>query len=120
MKTEIKITVRAYPVEIRDERNGEILRDTLVLDKAMLQAGAMVGLGDEDIIFRTYNRKGYRVLEIGKPVKADLSVDLLELYWDQTLPEPESLADIERSLGIPENERIFTPRQDIERKGEVS
>lgn len=120
MKTEIKITVRAYPVEIRDERNGEILRDTLVLDKAMLQAGAMVGLGDEDIIFRLYNRKGYRVLEIGKPVKADLSVDLLELYWDQTLPEPESLADIERSLGIPENERIFTPRQDIERKGENS
>ena len=96
------------------------MKDTIVLDKAMLQAGAMVGLGDEDIIFRLYNRKGYRVLEIGKPVKADLSVDLLELYWDQTLPEPESLADIERSLGIPENERIFTPRQDIERKGEVS
>lgn len=120
MKTEIKITVRAYAVEIRDERTGEKMKETIVLDKAMLQAGAMVGLGDEDIIFRLYNRKGYRVLEIGKPVKADLSVDLLELYWDQTLPEPESLADIERSLGIPENERIFTPRQDIERKGENS
>lgn len=91
MKTEIKITVRAYPVEIRDERNGEILRDTLVLDKAMLQAGAMVGLGDEDIIYRLYNRKGYRVLEIGKPVKADLSVDLLELFMGQEGTSEDSI-----------------------------
>ena len=83
MKTEIKITVRAYPVEIRDERTGEKMKDTIVLDKAMLQAGAMVGLGDEDIIFRLYNRKGYRVLEIGKPVKADLAVDLEQLYREQ-------------------------------------
>lgn len=83
MKTEIKITVRAYPVEIRDERTGERKQDTLVLDKATLQAGAVVGLGDEEIIYRTYNRKGYRVLEIGKPVKAELSVDLERLYTDQ-------------------------------------
>ena len=80
MKTEKMITVRAYPVEIRDERTGEKTKDTIVLDKAMLQAGAMVGLGDEDIIFRLYNRKGYRVFEIGKPVKADLSVNLDDLY----------------------------------------
>ena len=85
MKTEKMITVRAYPVEIRDERTGEKMKDTIVLDKAMLQAGAMVGLGDEDIIFRLYNRKGYRVLEIGKPVKADLVVDLAELYHKQLL-----------------------------------
>lgn len=83
MKTEKMITVRAYPVEIRDERTGEKMKDTVVLDKAMLQAGAMVGLGDEDIIFRLYNRKGYRVFEIGKPVKADLMVDLEQLYREQ-------------------------------------
>lgn len=87
MKTEMKITVRAYPVEIRDERTGERLQDTLVLDKATLQAGAVVGLGDEEIIYRTYNRKGYRVLEIGKPVKAELSVDLERLYTDQMAGE---------------------------------
>lgn len=83
MKTEIMITVRAYPVQIRDERTGEQQLDTIVLDKAMLQAGAMVGLGDEDIIFRAYNRKGYRVLEIGKPSKRDLMVELDRLYWHQ-------------------------------------
>lgn len=80
MKTEIMITVRAYPVQIRDERTGEKMEDTIVLDKVMLQAGAMVGLGDEGIIFRLYNRKGYRVLKIGNPVKADLSVNLDDLY----------------------------------------
>lgn len=87
MTTEIKITVRAYPVKIRDERTGEKMKDQIVLDKAMLQAGAMVGLGDEDIIFRLYNRKGYRVLEIGKLVKLELTVDLEELYNKQVRME---------------------------------
>lgn len=95
MKTEIKITVRAYPVEIRDERTGEKMKDTIVLDKAMLQAGAIVGLGDEDIIFRLYNRKGYRVLEIGKPVKADLSVDLEQLYREQGAGQEVGASDAE-------------------------
>lgn len=87
MKTEIKITVRAYPVEIRDERTGEKMDDTIVLDKATLQAGAAVGLGDGDIIYRFYNRKGYRVLEIGNPIKADLVVDLGQLYRDHVAEE---------------------------------
>ena len=87
MTTEIKITVRAYPVKIRDERTGEKMNDQIVLDKAMLQAGAMVGLGDEDIIFQLYNRKGYRVLEIGKPGKLELTVDLEELYNKQVRME---------------------------------
>lgn len=83
MKTENMITVRAYPVVIRDERNGEKMKDQIVLDKAMLQAAAMVGMGDEDLIYRLYNRKGYRVFEIGKPVKADLTVNLEDLYNKQ-------------------------------------
>lgn len=120
MKTEIKITARAYPVQIRDERTGEKQSDTIVLDKARLQAAAMVGMSDRDLIYRLYNRQGFRVEEIGEPAKADLVVDMEYLYWDQTLPELESLADIERSLGIPENERVFTPHKDAERKGESS
>lgn len=85
MTTEIKITVRAYPVEIRDERTGEKMKDQIVLDKATLQAGAAVGMGDGDIIYRLYNRKGYRVLEIGNPVKLELTVDLEDLYNKQAL-----------------------------------
>lgn len=83
MKTEIKIPVRAYPVELKDTRTGERITDTIVLEKSRLQAGAMFDLGDEDIICRIYNRQGYRVLEIGKPQKMELTVDLAQLYLMQ-------------------------------------
>lgn len=80
MKTEIKIPVRVYPVELKDARTGERITDTIVLEKARLQAGAIFDLSDEGIIYRIYNHQGYRVLEIGKPRKVELTVDLEELY----------------------------------------
>lgn len=83
MKTEFKIPVRAYHVTLRDTRTGEVMNDTIVLEKSRLQAGALFDLGDEDIIYRIYNRKGYRVLEIKKPIKRDIVVDLSKLYWYQ-------------------------------------
>ena len=43
MKTEIKITVRAYPVEIRDERTGEKMKDTIILDKDSPLAKILLG-----------------------------------------------------------------------------
>lgn len=89
MKTEIKIPVRAYAVKIRDDRTGEKKNDVIVLEKARLQAGALVGLGDEDIIYRIYNRNGYRVLEIDPPEKLEIAVDLHELYYEQDLIENE-------------------------------
>ena len=96
MKTEIKIPVRVYAVTIKDTRTGEVSEDRIVLEKSRLQAGALFDLGDEDIICRIYNRKGYRVLEIGKPEKRELCVDLWELYDTQVakcknIPESEAL-----------------------------
>ena len=82
MKNEIKISVRAYMVQIKDARTGEKTTDTIVLTKQQLQAGAMFDLGAEDIIYRTYNRQGYRVMEIGKPRKVELALDLEKLYMD--------------------------------------
>lgn len=80
MKTEIQIPVRVYAVRIKDTRTGEAKEDTIVLEKSRLQAGALFELGDEDIIYRIYNRQGYRVLEIAKPFKMELTVDLLDLF----------------------------------------
>jgi len=80
MKNTIVLQVRAFPVEIRDERTGKRMSDLIILDKTQLQAGGMVGLSNEDIIYRTYNRLGYRVLEIGMPHKVALDVNLEELY----------------------------------------
>ena len=76
MKTEMKIQTRVYPVVIKDTRTGERIADTIVLEKSRIQAAALFDMGDEDIIYRTYNRKGYRVLEIGKPEKIELTIDL--------------------------------------------
>ena len=83
MKTEIKIPVRAYQVELKDARTGERSTDTIVLEKSRIQAAALFDLGDEDIIYRIYNRQGYRVLEIGKPKKVELTVDLEQIYREQ-------------------------------------
>ena len=83
MKNEIMIPVRMYDVKIRDERTGEKMDDTIVLTKEQLRAGAMFDLGDEAIIWRIYNRQGYRVLEIGKARKVNLNLDLQELALNQ-------------------------------------
>lgn len=76
MKTELKIQTRVYPVELKDTRTGERFSDTIALSKEQLQAGGLIGMTDEDIIYRIYNRKGYRVLEIGNPQKVELTIDL--------------------------------------------
>lgn len=91
MKTEIKITVQAYHVELRDERTGGKKLDTIVLDKARIQAGALVGLTNEDIIYRLYNRQGYRVLSIDKPDKAEIAVDLYDAYFKAAMPGIDTL-----------------------------
>lgn len=83
MKTEIKIPVRAYAVKIRDERTGEKMDDTIVLTKEQIRAGAMFDMSDEAIIWRIYNRRGYRVREIGPAKKLELTLDLEELYTAQ-------------------------------------
>lgn len=85
MRTEIKIPVRVYQVKIRDERTGEKMNDVIVLTKEQLRAGAMFDLRDDDIIYRTYNRKGFRVLEIDKAERVELTVDLHELYYQTDL-----------------------------------
>lgn len=85
MTTEIKIPVRVYPVTLKDTRTGKVTKDKIVLEKARLQAGALFDLGDENIIYRIYNRQGYRVLEIEKPQKIELIIDLKKAYHIQML-----------------------------------
>lgn len=99
MKTAIKIPVRAYTVELKDSRTGERITDTIVLEKSRIQAGAMFDLGDEDIICRIYNRQGYRVLEIGKPQKVELTVNLGKLFAEQSIPRMEQLMESGKTHG---------------------
>ena len=101
MKAEIKIPVRAYVVKIKDARTGERTQDTIILTKEQLHAGGLIGMTDEEIIYRTYNRLGYRIMGIQQPVKVDLSVDLEDLYAAQLR---ENITDWEVIQEITEQE----------------
>ena len=77
MKTEITLNLRAYPVVIEDTRcPGEVRNDVIVLEKSQLQAAQIVGQSATELIYRIYNRRGYKVHEIGKPHKLLFTVDL--------------------------------------------
>lgn len=80
MKTEITIQARAFPVVIQDQRTGDERSDLIVLDKSMLQAAEIVEQSSKELIYRLYNRQGFKALEIGKPVKCEIRVNLEELY----------------------------------------
>lgn len=89
MKTRITIQLRVFPVTIRDERTGEVSSDVIVLDKPRLQAAQLVGQDSNELIYRMYNRQGYRVLNIGKPEKLEIHPDLELCYqlakeWTET------------------------------------
>lgn len=79
MKTTILLTLRAFPVTVRDERTNETARDTIVLTKEQLRAADLVGQSSKELIYRRYNRQGFKVLEIGKPEKRDVILDLAAL-----------------------------------------
>ncbi len=80
MENLIAIQARAYPVTVRDERTGTQHAEFIVLDKQQLQAAQTVGQDVTALLYRMFNRKGYRVLSVGKPVKKELAVDLTQLY----------------------------------------
>ncbi|MDD2956023.1 MAG: hypothetical protein PHD67_06890 [Oscillospiraceae bacterium] len=83
MKTTLELHLRTYPIEAVDTRTGEHLLDTITLDKTSLQAAQVVGADDKALIYSQYNRHGYRVLNIGKPTKRTVAVDLGELAAQQ-------------------------------------
>ena len=80
MTNEVTMQARAYSVTVEDQRSGEKSVELIALDKQQLQAAQIVGQSSNELIYRLYNRQGYKVLDIGKPVKKEIVVDLTELY----------------------------------------
>ena len=78
MKTFETIPIRVFPVRIRDKRSGKEIEDTIILTKSILAAAQLVGESSREVINRAYDRRGYRVLEIDKPQKMTVTVDLEE------------------------------------------
>ena len=73
-----EIPVRVFPVRVRDERSGAESADEIVLTKAQLAAAEIVGESSTELIYRQFNRAGFRVLDIGRPRKVTVTVDLVE------------------------------------------
>ena len=80
MKTEFIIQTRCFPVRIRDQRTGEELNDTIVFELNQLRAAAGMGLDHESVVHEKYNKMGYWVMEIGKPKKSTMTINLEELH----------------------------------------
>ena len=79
LKNEITLTLRRFPVALQDEYGGQTAA-TITLTKQQLQAAQIVGQSSKELIERLCDRQGYTVLEIGKPDKLAVTVDLDELY----------------------------------------
>lgn len=93
MKTTTEVKAYAYPVRLKDQRTGERSQDNIVIPKEWLLLCGSEGLNiqdDKHLIFRAYNVRGYEVLEIGKRTTLTLTVDLEQLYRDQTNQQPEA------------------------------
>lgn len=81
MKNEITLNLRTYPVVIEDTRRpGMVEDDTITLDKSQLRAAQIVGQSATELIYRIYNRQGFKVHDVGKPSKLAVTVDLDKLF----------------------------------------
>lgn len=79
MKNEIILNLRQFPVLAHDHRDGQEKRITVTVAKNQLQAAQIVGQSSKELIERLCDRQGYSVLEIGKPYKVAVTVDLDKL-----------------------------------------
>lgn len=92
MKTETKISVIAYDVELVDLRTGKHLNDRVVLDRSWLDVLHKMNISDRDYLMQNYSHKGYLMLKMSTQKKVSLTVDLEELYTTQLR---ESITDRE-------------------------
>lgn len=79
MQNRITINLRAFPVLAHDHRTGEEVAITVTVTKQQLQAAQIVGQSSMELITRLCDRQGYTVLEIGKPDKLSVPLDLDKL-----------------------------------------
>lgn len=80
MKNEIILNLRAFPVTAHDHRTGQEAQIIVTVAKNQLQAAQIVGQSSKELIERLCDRQGYTVLEIGKPIKRAVSLDLGALF----------------------------------------
>lgn len=79
MLNKITLTLRQFPVLAHDHRTGQEEAITVVVTKDQLRAAQIVSQSSKELIERLCERQGYSVIEIGKPDKLAVTVDLDKL-----------------------------------------
>lgn len=95
MKNEITLHLRQFPVLAHDHRDGQEKRITVTVTKNQLRAAQIVGQSSKELIERLCDRQGYSILEIGKPSKLTVTVDL-----DKLVEQHEEQAKYEYLYGL--------------------
>jgi len=93
MKRTLTIQLRVFFVHVKDERTGEVTKDRIIFTKQELQAAQMVGESSINLIYRAYNRRGYRVVDTITAVKREVVLDL-EALWKGRQETPLDLMGI--------------------------
>ena len=83
MKNELVLNLRQFPVVAHDHRTGQEKAITVTATKDQLRAAQLVGQSSKELIERLCDRQGYTVMEIGKPFKLAVAVDLDKLVEEQ-------------------------------------
>lgn len=76
MKNEITLHIRNFPVLAHDHRTGTEEAITAAVTKDQLRAAGVVGQSSTELIERLCERQGYSIIEIGKPDKLAINLDL--------------------------------------------
>lgn len=80
MQNTITIQLRAFPVVLMDRCSGKSKDDKIVVSKAQLQAAQIIGQSNKELIIRLCGKQGWQVVEIGKPERRELVLDLAAEY----------------------------------------
>lgn len=83
MKNELVLNLRQFPVVAHDHRSGQEKAITVTVTKDQLRAAQLVSQSSKELIERLCDRQGYTVMEIGKPFKVAVTVDLDKLVEEQ-------------------------------------
>ena len=79
IESTIQIPALRFPVTVQGCESGSIVIP-VILTKEQLQAAQIVCQSSKELILRICNREGYTVLDIGKPERKTLEVNLNELW----------------------------------------
>lgn len=89
MKNEITINVRRFPVLAHDHRAGQEKTITVTVTKEQLRAAQIVGQSGLELVGRILDRQGYTAIEIRKPTKRTITLDLDKLLERYDLEQDE-------------------------------